>query len=439
MQVRDLEKLPESEGGASNVAAVFSRTGGTVLQVTVRPGQAWSDLGRVVSGRISLMVWRGTGAIQVDEALTASLQPGRIVLIESPVGAIVSASGTDPLVLLVHVLGSNGVTAPTTPADGTVTPSGAGAKPPTPADSDSAPPETQTLQATSLGAVERVHILDGILLATQPSADDFAHAKEAGVRTVVSMRHPGEHPELDEATLVKGLGMRFVNVPWNGEAELTDAIIDQHRAILRTAARPMLVHCSTGNRVGAIWYAFRVLDGGIEPAQAMSEAKRVGLASPAFEEKVRRYVEERSGVISDGIAESPGSLTPETYHHILEALQAERRAITFELAAIERFGAQGVFGTVVDVERTREHRLEAILRARGATVPQRAPRDVPGVPMTLQEACREALSLQWRLVRVYQRVMPSITDDEVYATMATLLAAARDKALPAYQACADGK
>ena len=51
----------------------------------------------------------------------------------------------------------------------------------------------------------------------------------------------------------------------------------------------MILHCSSANRVGAVWLAHRVLDGGLKYNEALSEAKTVGLKLPAYEERVKEY------------------------------------------------------------------------------------------------------------------------------------------------------
>jgi protein tyrosine phosphatase (PTP) superfamily phosphohydrolase (DUF442 family) len=87
--------------------------------------------------------------------------------------------------------------------------------------------------------------------------------------------------------------MGFVRIPWNGPGELSDEIFDAARDQLRGAARPLFLHCGSGNRVGAVWIPYRVLDQGVELEAAVAEAKVVGLKTPEFEAKARDYVARR--------------------------------------------------------------------------------------------------------------------------------------------------
>ncbi len=110
-----------------------------------------------------------------------------------------------------------------------------------------------------------------------------------GVQTVVNICHPKEL-SFDEAGHVASLGLNYLNPAWNGPDELTDEMFATYREILREGERPMLLHCGSANRVGAVWLPYRVLDEGIEVEAALAEAKTVGLRSPAYEQKALDYI-----------------------------------------------------------------------------------------------------------------------------------------------------
>ncbi len=154
---------------------------------------------------------------------------------------------------------------------------------------------TDKLEPYQCGNVARLHTYKGIFLASQPSADDFAQAKNGGVKTVINLRHASENKDFDEEAAVTKLGLGYHNPAWNGPDELTDAKIDSARELLRTAEDPILLHCSSANRVGAIWLAYRVLDDGATMDDALAEAKIVGLKSPAYERIIKNYIGRKSG------------------------------------------------------------------------------------------------------------------------------------------------
>jgi len=156
-------------------------------------------------------------------------------------------------------------------------------------------PPTPTVEPYTCGTVQRIHTLDGVFLASQPQPADLEQAKAGGIRTVVSLRHADEL-DWDEAALVARLGMEHASIPFRTPDELTDDVFDRVRALLNDPAkRPLLLHCSSANRVGAVWLAHRVLDGGLSIQAAVAEARRVGLKLPAFEEKALDHVRRRQG------------------------------------------------------------------------------------------------------------------------------------------------
>lgn len=151
----------------------------------------------------------------------------------------------------------------------------------------------ERLEPFTCGTIERLHTLGGVFLASQPQPPDFAEAKNCGMRTVINLRHAKEIKDFDERKLVEAQGLRYVELPFGTAAELTDAVFDRARELLRTAERPILLHCSSANRVGAVWLPYRVLDDGLTWNEALAEAKTVGLKGEDYEKRAREYVESR--------------------------------------------------------------------------------------------------------------------------------------------------
>jgi uncharacterized protein (TIGR01244 family) len=150
---------------------------------------------------------------------------------------------------------------------------------------------TEKLEPYECGTITRLHTLGGVFLASQPKPEDIVQAKKGGVKTVINLRHAAEIKDFDEKQVVEAEGLAYLNFPFEGPAELTDAVFDTVREHLKTAVRPILLHCSSANRVGAVWLPYRVLDGGLSYDEALSEAKTVGLKSPDYEKKAREYIE----------------------------------------------------------------------------------------------------------------------------------------------------
>jgi uncharacterized protein (TIGR01244 family) len=135
---------------------------------------------------------------------------------------------------------------------------------------------SRELKEASIGNTENVHQSAEIYLAGQPSLDDFQEAQELGIKTVLNLRAPHEL-EWDEAETLQQLKMNYVSVPISGPDDLTDEVFDKVRMMLREKQNhPIVVHCKSANRVGAVWLPFRVLDEGVEMEQALTRgtAKR---------------------------------------------------------------------------------------------------------------------------------------------------------------------
>lgn len=156
------------------------------------------------------------------------------------------------------------------------------------------PAKVAQLEPYTCGSMQRLHTIDGIYLGSQPAQADLTQVKEAGIKTVVSLRHTAEVKDWDEAAWVREQGLQWIQIPWNGPEQLTDEIFDRSRETLRSAEKPMLVHCGSGNRVGAVWLPFRVLDEGHPVAEALEEARAVGLKSEDYEARALAYASSRA-------------------------------------------------------------------------------------------------------------------------------------------------
>lgn len=150
---------------------------------------------------------------------------------------------------------------------------------------------TETLETSELGEISTLHKFGDVYLASQPQESDFQIAKDTGVKTIINMRHPQEMTDFDEEATVTALGLEYINLPWAKPEELTDEVFDRARELLNTSEKPILLHCSSANRVGAVWIPWRVLEGRIDMEDAVEEAKAIGMRTPEYEPKARDYVQ----------------------------------------------------------------------------------------------------------------------------------------------------
>lgn len=119
----------------------------------------------------------------------------------------------------------------------------------------------------------------GILTAGQPTEDDLRAASEAGFRTVINLRTKGERGELvGEEARVKDLGMRYVSIPIRGVEGLTPGNARRLADALRDPERlPAIVHCRSGNRVGALFALKAYYIDGKDADEALEIGMRSGV------------------------------------------------------------------------------------------------------------------------------------------------------------------
>lgn len=137
---------------------------------------------------------------------------------------------------------------------------------------------TTAFQAVS-GVANACQILPTVITGGQPNAAQLRALKEAGGGIVLDVRDPMEPRPVDEATMVRELGMEYVNVPVRA-GSLDDSTLDRILGVLRDAGdRTIFFHCGSGNRVGGALIPYFILDQDMEEQDAVDQAMRVGLRS----------------------------------------------------------------------------------------------------------------------------------------------------------------
>ena len=127
-----------------------------------------------------------------------------------------------------------------------------------------------------------------IATAGQPTDEELEAVQKAGFKVVLNLRTEQEG-SLDEKPKVEALGMEYFNIP-RGREGFSLQIVSKFRDILAESAnRPILIHCASSNRVGAMWYIHQVLEGESE-SSALEEAKKAGLRSETLEGRAKDYV-----------------------------------------------------------------------------------------------------------------------------------------------------
>ncbi len=109
-------------------------------------------------------------------------------------------------------------------------------------------------------------------------------AKKLGFKTILSLLTPKEGVDA-EREKAKAAGIAFLNIPVATRAP-TDEQVKKFAEIVENPANlPILVHCETANRVGAMWALYRASKG-VPAMVAVEEGRAIGL-KPSREKAVR--------------------------------------------------------------------------------------------------------------------------------------------------------
>ena len=104
-----------------------------------------------------------------------------------------------------------------------------------------------------------------------------------GFKTIIDLRTPAEGTN-EEKQAAEAADLHYINIPVTGEG-INQKQLATFTKVIENTAKPVLVHCASGNRAGAMWFAYRISKG-VAPEIASEEGKAAGM-NPEMEQKVR--------------------------------------------------------------------------------------------------------------------------------------------------------
>lgn len=119
----------------------------------------------------------------------------------------------------------------------------------------------------------------GLHTGGQPEAGAWPLAAKAGLTTVIDLRAVGELAGRDEAAEVAAAGLAYRQLPVDGAADITVDKASRLWRMIEEAPGPVLVHCGSGNRVGALLALAAASEGGMSPVEALDYGRAAGLTS----------------------------------------------------------------------------------------------------------------------------------------------------------------
>ena len=128
----------------------------------------------------------------------------------------------------------------------------------------------------------------GVLVAGRIAGPDLERLRAAGIRQVIDLTPDAETPDFDEAAAAHASGLGYSNLPLRGANDLNRDNVLAFDALMRDAQRPVLVHCASGNRVGAM----AALRAAWIDHKSVEEAVAIGKAwgLKGLEDEVRRRI-----------------------------------------------------------------------------------------------------------------------------------------------------
>jgi uncharacterized protein (TIGR01244 family) len=142
----------------------------------------------------------------------------------------------------------------------------------------------------TLDALNYQRLSPGLAAAGKPSKAALDSLKSAGFTTAVDLRQPAEGvPPAKEA--VEAQGLRFVSVPVSPDTFSLDDVLKVEAVLKDQKAAPVLLYCSSSNRVGAV-LAVVAYRRGRSKDDALAEGRKAGMKSPAMEKAALRVMDQ---------------------------------------------------------------------------------------------------------------------------------------------------
>jgi uncharacterized protein (TIGR01244 family) len=136
-------------------------------------------------------------------------------------------------------------------------------------------------------------ISEELAVAGQLTPEQFQQAAQFGFKSVLNLRSPDEQGFVnDEPQFVSDAGLQYSNIPVQPNAiseELTTEVLKQ----IDELPKPILIHCASGMRAGAMAFMNLATRQGLTPEQVFSLAAEAGFdcnSSPQLKQFLEHYI-----------------------------------------------------------------------------------------------------------------------------------------------------
>lgn len=145
-----------------------------------------------------------------------------------------------------------------------------------------------------VGNTLKTYRYSNLYFSRQPVSGEYDDLKEEGITTVISLREKSEHDENKEKSKLKSLGIDYKNIPFSMKNKLTDEYVTKvTKSVVKARSKgKVLVHCSSGNRVGIWLGAHFYKDHDYTKKNALIIAEELGLNKQEAIDKLNDYFKE---------------------------------------------------------------------------------------------------------------------------------------------------
>ncbi len=145
--------------------------------------------------------------------------------------------------------------------------------------------------------MEGMKVNEQITVAGQITPEQLDEAARQGFKSVLNLRAADEEGFMaDERHRAEAAGLRYENIPVKKE-EISDELTTSVLKEIDELPKPVLVHCASGMRAGAMAFMHMATREGMSAEKAMSRAQESGFdcnSEPQLKQFFQHYVETHS-------------------------------------------------------------------------------------------------------------------------------------------------
>lgn len=107
------------------------------------------------------------------------------------------------------------------------------------------------------------------------SVKGFSALADNGFDIIIDARTPPEGTAAEQKQ-VEALGMQYFNLPIDGRTIPQDKVAALAKILSQNKDKKILIHCASGNRVGAFWAEYQISHG-VTAKEALAQGRYIGM------------------------------------------------------------------------------------------------------------------------------------------------------------------